>query len=208
MKSPCGVFLMVVMFSSAALVPARAQGGSGGSEEVLAPPSGGGGGVSPAPQAGPVENQPLRPRRKALGRFPGRRSSQDLGGGNLKVSFRIKSGIRESSGNFVVRNAMQMNYVVGGDTPFELEGRQKHAIEFKKYGTIVNCLAVSVPGTDKVQAQFQFELSGPQEKLTSFEIPRIESFQLQTEVLLTKGLEQVLVDEPDRRIEVRVEDAK
>jgi hypothetical protein len=126
---------------------------------------------------------------------------------NFKISFKIKTDELESAGNFVAHNASQANYAKGGDSPVELESSKEHkGVEFKKYGTIVNCLPVAVPDSDKVDAQCQFELSGPLRPVTSLKVNPITSFQYQAEFTVQKGRRIVLVDEPDRRVEVKIEE--
>ncbi|MCX5787523.1 MAG: hypothetical protein NTX64_03280 [Elusimicrobia bacterium] len=126
---------------------------------------------------------------------------------NLKVSFKLKFKRLESSGNFTVQSGTQANYVIGGDDPVEVITKQGTGIEFKKYGTIVNILPAVVFDSDKVDAQLQAELSGPQAPETSLKVNPISTFQIQTEFTITLGKTIVLVDEPDRRVEIKIEPA-
>jgi len=127
---------------------------------------------------------------------------------NYKISFMIKVQGLESAGNFVVHEGAQVNYVRGGETPYEVANKQGTGIEFKKHGTIVNCLPVAVPDSDRVILQCQFELSGAIAPATSLKVRPIETFQLQTEFSAQRGKTVVLVDEADRHLEVKVEELK
>ena len=127
---------------------------------------------------------------------------------NLKVSFKIKSRALESSGNFIIGAGKQVNYVVGGDEPSEIATNRGKGVEFKKHGTIVNLIATVRPTSGDVDLQVQIERSGPlvgDRKLLN--VRPIETFQLQTMCTAKLGKPIVLVDEPDRRIELLVEDA-
>lgn len=127
---------------------------------------------------------------------------------NLRVSFAIRLQDLQSSGNFAVQDGSQANYVRGGETPFEVKTEKGTGLEFKKYGTIVNCLPASVPGGNTVAASCQFELSGPGRPETTFQVKPPMTFQLQTTFVAEKGKTLVLVDEPDRRLEVKLEEVK
>lgn len=127
---------------------------------------------------------------------------------NFRISFTIRAGEVSSSGNFVVKNGNQVNYVRGGDTPIEVKNsRGDKGVEFKKHGTIVNCLPTADPNGTLVHAECQFELSGPGKPETSLQVHPVATFQIQSSFVARKGQPLVLVDEPDRRIEVKIEDA-
>lgn len=124
----------------------------------------------------------------------------------LKVSFKLRFNDMEKTGNFLVLNATQSNYVVGGDEPWVFENSQGKGVEFKKHGTIVNMLPAVNPIDPKmVDAQIQVELSGPGRSMTELKVPPVTTFQLQTEYQAPLGRKMVLVDEPDKRVEVTVE---
>ncbi|HAH08453.1 MAG TPA: hypothetical protein DCM05_18330 [Elusimicrobia bacterium] len=124
----------------------------------------------------------------------------------FKVSFKIRFEGLEGSGNFAVRGATQSNYVVGGDTPFVIENAAGKGLEFKKHGTIVNILPVLDPSKpDTVDSQIQIEISGPGKPTTELKALPVQTFQLQTEFLSTLGKKAVLVDEPNKRVEVLIE---
>jgi hypothetical protein len=126
---------------------------------------------------------------------------------NLRLSFKLRYKNLESSGNFIVQNGTQANYVLGGEQPFEIANAQGKGIEFKKHGAVVNVLPVIDPNADKVDVQWQSEISGPLEPETSLKVNPVASFQVQTEFIVPIGKTIVLVDEPDRRIEARFEPA-
>lgn len=128
---------------------------------------------------------------------------------NFKISFRIKAENLESSGNFVVQDGTQGNYMLGGDTPVSVtDNSGGKGAELKKYGTIVNCLPAADPRKSKmVNLQCQFELSGPRPPAAGTLLGFV-TFQLQTQVLAEKGVTLLLVDEPARRVEIKVEEFK
>ncbi len=127
---------------------------------------------------------------------------------NFRISFVLRLQDMQSAGNFVVQDGAQANYTRGGDAPFEVKTEKGTGLEFKKYGTIVNCLPVSAPGGKSVAADCQFELSGPGRPETTFQVKPPMTFQLQTSFVAEIGKTTVLVDEPDRRLEVRIDEAK
>ena len=116
---------------------------------------------------------------------------------NFKISFRLKSADMEKTGNFVIAEGEQANYLVGGEfTRQALDGKET---EPKKYGTIVNCLVKTVAGARSANAQCQFELSGP----VQGKAPVV--FQLQTSFVAPLGRPLVLVDEPERLVEIKID---
>jgi hypothetical protein len=125
---------------------------------------------------------------------------------NLRISFKIRYKELENSGNFIVQSGTQANYVIGGEEPREIQNAQGKGIEFKKHGIIVNVLPVLYPETDVVDTQLQCEISGPLSPVTSLQVPPIATFQLQIEFRSALGKPIVLVDEPDRRIEVKIDE--
>lgn len=136
----------------------------------------------------------------ALDKTPGKAPSTPLA--NYRVAFRMKLAELERSGNFTVQDGAQANYVLGGDTPTEAQNsRGEKGIEFKKHGTIVNCI---VTGGGRLNAQCQFEISGPLPPQTSLKVNPIATLQLQTTFTAEKGKPLLLVDEPDRRIEITI----
>ena len=139
--------------------------------------------------------------------FSPKASSTPFSDINLKISFKLKFKRLESSGNFTVQSGTQANYVIGGDDPVEISNAQGKGVEFKKHGTIVNILPIVQPDSDRVDAQWQSEISGPLAPETSLKVNPIATFQIQTEFTVTLGKTIVLVDEPDRRVEVKIEPA-
>ena len=159
---------------------------------------------------GPAFAAKLKPPHKSRRENAGKAAlgSRDV---NYKISFQIKADGLESAGNFVAHDGSQANYVVGKTTPAESGGaggpaESEKGVELKKYGTIVNCLPASDPSSDRVSVQCQFELSGP---LPAASPPRSQAavnFQFQGEFVVERGRSIVLVDEPNRRIELAIEE--
>lgn len=128
---------------------------------------------------------------------------------DLRISFKLRFKDLHAEGNFVTESGTQANYVQGGEVPWETSSPQGKGIEFKKYGVIVNVLPFIKPDAeDVVDAQMQIELSGPVASKNSLNVPEIATFQLQNEFSTSLGKTVVLVDEPDRRIEVTIAEAK
>ena len=125
---------------------------------------------------------------------------------NFKISFKIRASGLESAGNFMVRDGAQSNYVRGGETPYEFDGGRGKSVEYKKHGTIVNCLPAS--HGDAVSLTCQFELSGALAPTGSLGARPIETFQLQSDFTIRRGETLALVDEPDRGIEITLETAR
>ncbi len=124
---------------------------------------------------------------------------------NFKISFKIKDGELEAAGSFVVMSGSQSNYVAGGEKVFEIDSAARKSVEFKKHGTIVNCVAVSKPGGTIVRAECQFEISGPLAPVGDLKARPISTFQFQTAFEVERGHTLVLIDEPARRLEIKIE---
>lgn len=123
----------------------------------------------------------------------------------LKVSFKMMADGLEGSGNIAVQAGSQGNYVSGGETPFEADGGK--GVEYKKARLIVNCVPVVYPSNrNMVRAECQFEISGPLKPAASSSARPLTTFQIQTAFAAEKGRPILLVDEPTRRIEVKIED--
>jgi len=123
---------------------------------------------------------------------------------NLKVAFLVRARDLESAGNFVVRSGEQSSYTKGGETPFEVESPGGRGVEYKKHAVVVNCVPLVGPGPGLVSAQLQIELSGPLRPSGALQARPVETFQLQTTFTVRAGTTIVLVDEPDRRVEVTI----
>lgn len=128
------------------------------------------------------------------------------GAANFRVSFELKAGDLVGAGNFVVSDGSQANYVWGGEKPHEVTDSHGTGVEFKKVALIVNCVVVSVPDKDQAAAECQFELSGPgkPDPDSKLKVPPIMTFQYQTSFTAKNGTALVLVDEPARRVEVKI----
>jgi hypothetical protein len=120
-----------------------------------------------------------------------------------EISFSLRLKELNASGNFQTLDGTQVNYVRGGEQPMVSETASGKTVDFKKHGVIVNCLPKSRPD-GLVDLQCQFELSGPTAPQTEFKVRPVETFQYQAEFLARPGRPSVLVDEPDRRVEVGV----
>lgn len=125
-------------------------------------------------------------------------------GVNYRISFSMKLGDIERVGNFLVQDEHQANYVSGGERAVE-EGP---SAAMRKESTIVNCVPVAVAEkADHVYVECQFELVGPARAEKNK--PRgVASFQYQTALVLKKGRSHVLIDEPEKRVELMIEDAR
>lgn len=125
---------------------------------------------------------------------------------NLRVSFRVKLEGFEREGSFLTSEANASNYVASGELPFEVAGEQGKKIEYRNFSVIVNCLpSIDAREPDWVSAQFQFEVSGPVRSPDTRAAPASKSLQLQTSVRARLGRRVLVVDEPDKRIEVKIE---
>ena len=126
---------------------------------------------------------------------------------NFRIHFKLRSHELEGAGNFVVADRAQSNYVAGGEYPEEVaNGRGEKGVEFKKHALIVNCVPAGQPDGDSVQVQCQFELSGPLPPVGSLKVRPIETFQYQTDFMIKRGQTLVLIDEPDRRVELKLDE--
>lgn len=124
---------------------------------------------------------------------------------NLRISFKLKEQNLESAGNFTVRNGSQSNYIAGGEVPFETEMAKGKAVDYKKTGVIVNCLPRAL-SEDAFALVCQFELSGPGLPVGTLGARPAQTFQLQSEFTVRKGKTLVLVDEPTRRVEIKLDE--
>jgi len=123
---------------------------------------------------------------------------------NLLISFKLKSSLREASGRFVVGSGNQSNYIAGGEVANTVKNSQGKGVEFKKHGVIVNCLPVLSADSRRVRAECQFEVSGPGRKNADLDAWDIDTFQYQAGFTAELGKTLVLVDEPDRRVELTI----
>ena len=124
---------------------------------------------------------------------------------NFKISYKIRHAELEDSGSFLVLSGSQSNYIAGGEKAFEFGAGAAKAVEFKKHGAIVNCLAVAKPDTTIVRAECQFELSGPLAPTGDLKARSIASFQFQSSFEIERGRTLVLVEGPSRLIEVKID---
>lgn len=123
---------------------------------------------------------------------------------NVQVSFKLRNAGREVSSRFVIGSGSQANYVVGGELAKAVQTSQGKGLEYKKHGVIVNCLPVLSPDGKRVSAELQVEVSGPGRKNQDLDAWDLDTFQYQTSFTAELGKLLVLVDEPDRRVEITV----
>lgn len=120
---------------------------------------------------------------------------------HFRIAFKMKLKELDRSGNFVVLDGSQANYVDGGETAVPGTGS---GAEYKKRSLIVNCVAVQDPrDAQRVKAECQFELSGPVHSADG-KTYEAATFQLQDGFEVVKGKPLVLVDEADKHLELVV----
>jgi hypothetical protein len=123
---------------------------------------------------------------------------------NLVFSFKLKNGLREAAGRFLVGNGNQSNYVAGGEVAKTIQAAQGKGVEYKKVGVIVNCLPTLHPDGRHARVECQFEISGPGRKNPDLDAWDIDTFQYQAGFMAELGKPLVLVDEPERRVELTI----
>lgn len=149
--------------------------------------------------AAPAVAAPLPPMR-AKAKAPSDASE------NLRFTFKIKDGELEESGSFVVLSGSQSNFIAGGEKAFESGAGPVKGIEFKKHSVIVNCVASAKPASVIVQADCQFEISGPSSTpVGDLKARSITTFQFQTTFEAERGHALVLIDGASRRLEVKID---
>jgi hypothetical protein len=126
---------------------------------------------------------------------------------NFRISFKLRSHELQAAGNFTVADGAQANYVVGGERPEETpDAGGKPVVDFKKHGLIVDCVPTRRPSDGLVDVQCQFELTGVLPPTGAAKARPTETFQYQTDFSIKPGSSLVLVDEPDRRVELKLEE--
>lgn len=125
-----------------------------------------------------------------------------------RLSFKLAvSGLKYES-SFVMIDGEQTNYVDGGEDAHESAPGTK-IVDYKKVGTIVNCLAVDNPNfKNRVRAQCQFEISGPVKSKSGAPALDQATFQLTSSFEAEKGKPLALVEGPGKLIEVTISDLK
>lgn len=121
---------------------------------------------------------------------------------NFTVSFKLKNGLREAAGRFLVGNGNQANYVSGGEVTKTIQTVQGKGVEYKKVGVIVNCLPNLHADGRHATVECQFEISGPGRKNPDLDAWDVDTFQYQAGFSAELDRPLVLVDEPERRVEV------
>ncbi len=133
--------------------------------------------------------------------------SPRAGAPQFRVAFVMKIGTLDYASSFVLEDASQANYTDGGEVSYAFKDGARETIEFKKRATIVNCVVVENPNErSRVRAECQFELSGPVKSATR--AADIATFQLQTAFEAEKGKPLLLVDGPEKRIEITITELK
>lgn len=123
---------------------------------------------------------------------------------NFKISFSFRVEGVEASGNMVALNASKVSYQ---KALVPQKNGKKGRKEAPKYGTVVECLPVQLPGTaGLVKMSCLFQMSAPKPGKKSERETAVQ-FDLNTDFTATPGQPMLLVDEPDKRIEITVERA-
>jgi hypothetical protein len=143
--------------------------------------------------------------------LPAKLRSNDLStrpfAAQFRVAFTLKIGGLDYASSFVLQDGSQANYIDGGEVSYVFKGEKGESIEFKKRGVIVNCVAVENPNAkSRVRAECQFEISGPVKSATR--AADVATFQLQTSFEAEKGKPLLVVDGPDKRVEVTITEIK
>lgn len=128
------------------------------------------------------QKTPVRRPAKPMGPAPSRPAGPRA---DLRIQVEAEYRGMKHAADFVVVDAAQSNYVQGGDKAYAVENAQGKGVEYKKWGFIVNSLAVVDPADPaKVDLQLQVEVSGPVKGDGGIDV---ETWQLQTEAVLVKG---------------------
>lgn len=99
------------------------------------------------------------------------------------------AGMKHSA-DFLIENANQCNHVQGGEKAFAVETKAGKGVEMKKWGFIVNALAVESPAKPgRVSIQLQVEISGPVQGKDGVDV---QTWQLQTTLHVAKGKPKVV----------------
>lgn len=139
-------------------------------------------------------------------------SSSKLDAANYRVSFKMKNDILSAASSFLMGTEQQAKYLQTGEDPYESENVQNNApsvvgVEFKKVTAIVNCV-ISRAKDGVVYADFQFELSGPVTAVGKRKAIPVRTFQYASPIAVRLGQTLVVVDGPDRHIEIRIDEVK
>jgi hypothetical protein len=126
---------------------------------------------------------------------------------NLKISYKMKLDASESVGSFVTQSGAQSNNVVreGAYNAHQPDGSGERRTDDNKRGIIVNCLPILMKGKI-AHMELQTEMIEPLEPSTDSKAASIKTFQYQGMFLAALGRTIVLVDAPDRHLEMTVEE--
>lgn len=144
---------------------------------------------SKLPERVPSKNKLFTPPAKL------KPSADGAGGGDdafltapLRLQVEAEFNGMKRTADFVVNNAIQANYVEGGDKAFPVDSKGGKGIEYKKWGFIVNTLPITDPNDPtRVDIQLQIEVSGPSEDGMD-----ISTWQVQTELMVVEGKKTAL----------------
>ncbi|MBI3551693.1 MAG: hypothetical protein HY077_04185 [Elusimicrobia bacterium] len=153
----------------------------------------------PAFAADAKPQPPVKAEKKAA------RTPEDA---NFKILFKMKVEELESAGSFVAQGGTEGDYHLAGEDPVETENPAGKGVEYKKHTTIVSCIPVSNPNNGRVRSECQFELSGALRPVGSLKMRPTVTFQYKGAFEVALGSAIVLVDDPTRRLEVRIEEVK
>lgn len=129
---------------------------------------------------------------------------------NYRVSFKMKNEALSAASSFLMGSEQQAKYLQAEENPHEFESAQAPGgmgVEFKKVTAIVNCV-ISRAKDGVVYGDFQFELSGPVAPVGKRKSVPLRTFQYTSPIAARLGQTLVVVDGPDRRIEIRIDEVK
>jgi hypothetical protein len=124
---------------------------------------------------------------------------------DYKISFVLKAEGLERAGSFVTQGGSEGDYNFGGEDPVKIENKFGTGLEFKKHHTTVNCIPVANPNNGLIRAECQFEISGALKPAADMKDGSTISFQYKAAFEARPGKTIVLVDDPTRRVEVKIE---
>jgi len=138
------------------------------------------------------------------------KSASKPGAVNYRVSFKMKTETLSAASSFLMAAEGQAKFVQTGEDPHEFDNAQAAGgvgVEYKKVMALVNCV-ISRAKDGLVQGDFQFELSGPVAPVGKRKMAPLRIFQYATPLVARLGQTVVVVDDADRRIEIRIDEVK
>jgi hypothetical protein len=132
-------------------------------------------------------------------------SARSGGGINLKISYKMKLDAVESVGSFVTESGTQCNNVLKEDAPYVSDETGEKKPGSNRHGAIVNAVATAAAGK-KAGVKLQAEMTELLEPAAGTKAAPVKTFQYQGTFTVELGRSIVLVDGPDRRLEMTVEE--